>query len=428
MNPSALLIVHRGSPSTPRQVQALRDVGYEPLVLSSAPLDDGAQLRAMCAELGVEHRVIDALVLRTDDVLAAVGADWLRFRFCLAVWDGHRAVMAEINQRLGARDVAPERIRAVQDKQALRASLRERGLTDVATFALDDPELRARLDRGERVMVKPRRGLGSLSMRAVFRWDEVERLRRDFASGAAPGDLFADFYVDNALYAETFVEGREVSIDFVRQRGRTVLASEHEKTVLDFTGATVLERGLASPPVTLDADEVVRAIAQAERVLDALELDEGCYHVDLRLAPWRRWEVIEINTRMGGGLIQESIRQQYGRLLLHDWAQLLDGKTLPARPPARSCGTYFQISYPLSGRPIRSLQKNDLLPAPQMFIAAATPSATRPHFQVAKIGSASRGDREDIGAMVLWRTELAVHKDRVAMFANTEYVTFVYAE
>jgi biotin carboxylase len=427
MNTPVLLIVHRGSPSTPRQVQALRDRGYEPLVLTSAPADDGAAFRAACAELGVDCVVMDALVLELEPVLAALGATWPRFHFCLAVWDGHRALMAAINQRLGAADVAPGVVRQVQDKYSLRRWLAERGLSRVEAFALDDERLRARLAQGERFMVKPRRGLGSLSMRAVTSIAAMEALDQAFRLGCAPEDLFADFFVDNALYAESFVEGVELSIDFVRQGGRSVLTVEHEKTVLDFTGTTVLERGLASPPVTLSERQVHGAIAHAERLLALLQLSEGCYHVDLRLAPWGEWELIEINTRMGGGLIQESIRQQHDRLLLHDWAELLDGKALPQGPLARRCGTYFQISYPHSGRTIARLEKNEELPAPAMFVAAATTPAARPHFQVAKIGAASRGDREDIGAMVLWRTELATHRAAVERFAQQEYTIFHYA-
>src|SRR5512135_2124541 len=116
MNPKALLIVHRGSPSTPRLVGALREKGFEPVVLSSRTFDDGSEFRAVCAELGVDHVIGETIALDREEALRALGDRLDGCQFCYAVWDGQRRLMAELNQLLGAPDVAPSAITHAQDK------------------------------------------------------------------------------------------------------------------------------------------------------------------------------------------------------------------------------------------------------------------------------------------------------------------------
>jgi predicted ATP-grasp superfamily ATP-dependent carboligase len=415
MNAKALLIVHRGSPSTPRLVGAIREKGFEPVVLSSKPFDDGTEFRAVCAGLGVDHVIADSIAVDRAEALRVLGDRLEGCKFCYAVWDGQRRLMAELNELLGAPDVAPAAITLAQDKLELRRMLRSLGLSGIAAFPVTDRALRERLDRGERHIVKPRRGSGSLSTRAVRSWAEVEPMAEAFAKGAGEGDLFAEFFDDNELMAETFFEGRELSVELVRQGGRTLFACEHEKTVLEFTDSTVLERGLASPAIGLTAEEIATATALAERTLEVVGLGEGCYHVELRVGATGHCEIIEVNPRIGGAYIADSVRQQFDRSMTHDWLDMLAGRTPAANGADRRCGTYFQLAYAEQGRRIVALEKNATLPAPELFL------------QMCKLGGIARADREDIAAIALWRTDLAAHRREVERLATNEYISFVYA-
>jgi hypothetical protein len=414
MIPRALFLVHRGPQSTARIVKILREKGFEPFVLSSLPFDGGATFAKLCGELEVVYEIAPTGTLSPETVLG-----WARTlpdcRFCFGVWEGHRHAMALTNRLLGAHDVSPESILLAQDKHLFRKELVARGLSKLRPSLLSDPELRRRLEAGERVIVKPRRGAGSLFTRAVSSWAQAEALQAAFRRGPGENDLFEEFFVDNELAAETFFDGRELSVELIRQGGRTVLACEHEKTVLDFTGDTVLERGLASPAVALSAAEVRAATALAETSLDALGLSDGCYHVELRVGADGACEIIEINPRIGGGFIYESVLLQLERSMLHDWIDTLAGRAVPAFDGERRCGTYFQLAFPDAGRELVALEKRADLPTPEQ------------HIELMKPGSPGRDDREQMAAMTLWRTRLATHVEEVALLAHEEYVTMTYA-
>jgi biotin carboxylase len=409
----ALLLVHRGSRLTAPLVKILRDKGFEPFVLSSVPFDDGAPFRAVCEELGVEHDISTSPVLTADEVLerARTVPDC---RFCFSFWDGQRSVMAQANELLGAHDITPAAARSALDKHLMRAVLVERGLSRLHPFRLDDPRLRERLDRGERHIVKPRRGAGSLCTRSVTSWAEVQAQVAAFGRGPGEADLLAEYYHDNELVAETFFAGREVSFEVIRQGGRTLLASDHERTVLDFAGETVLERGFASPPVYLGADDVDAARALSDRALDALGLADGCYHVEVSVGAGGGCEIIEVNPRLGGQYMFDSVRLQHDRSLIDDWLDVLAGRPVP---PAgeRTCGTYYQAHYLEPSRQVLGSVRNRDMPEPEMYSETFKP------------GSVARADREELGAMTIWKTDLADHNSAVAALMPEEYCSFVYA-
>lgn len=414
MRNRALVIIHRGSPTAARVVAACREKGLEPFVVSSATLDGGAGIRAVCQEAGAGCAVLDEVRLSAESVLRAAGGAPERFAFCLAIWDGHRPVMAAINRRLGARDVTPESVVRTQDKYLLRTRLNERGLSRLAAHRVADPGARRALAGGAPHIVKPRRGSGSLFTRIVRSWEEVEAVQAAFARGPASGDLFEEFFLENELILEQFFDGREFSLEMIRCEGRSVFVCEHEKTVLEFGSAAVLERGFASPTVSLSAERVRAAVEHAEAALEAMELTDGCYHVEIRVDAGGACEIVEINPRIGGGLVSESVRQQFGVSMSRVWIDMLRGAPVAALDRGRTCGTYFQLAYPEESRRVLELRKNDGLPAPEVFV------------QTLKPGAVARGDREDIAAMALWRTDLVTHAALVGTLTANEYVSFVY--
>ncbi|HET8643172.1 MAG TPA: ATP-grasp domain-containing protein [Pseudonocardiaceae bacterium] len=413
----SLLLVSQGSRLTATLVEFLRGKGFEPFVLSSAAPDGGAAFDRVCAKLGVGHAMSGSVNLSAGDVLGQL-RDLPGCAFCFSVFDEQRDVMARANEVLGAHDASPQALELALDKHLMRRRLVERGLSELRPFLLSDPALRERLDRGERHIVKPRRGAGSLCTRVAASWAEVAEQVAAFERGPGEGDGLAAYFAGNELIAETFIDGRELSFEIIRQDGRTRFAIEHEKTQLDFTAETVLERAFASPPVGLTAAEVDAAREHMDRALSALGLDAGCYHVELRVASGQggvRCELIEVNPRVGGGYIYDSVRLQTGRSLGDDWVDVLAGTPVAPTPP-RGCGAYYQSYYPQPGRQVLGVERDESVPEPAMFAELCKPGATL------------RADREDKGAQALWTTGLAGHADQVAALEAAEYVKFVYAK
>jgi biotin carboxylase len=409
----ALLLVHQGSRLTPSLVALLREKGLEPFVLSSATFDGAAAFGKVASELGVGYRVSESAALTVDEVVDTA-RELDDCAFCFTVWDGQRVAMARANEVLGARDASAAAIALALDKHLLRRELVRRGLSRLRPFRLDDAELRERLDRGERHILKPRRGTASLCTRTIESWGDVEEALAVFGRGPGEEDAFIEFYEGNELIAETFFDGAELSFELIRQDGRSVLSLDHERTVLEFTGETVLERAWSSPPVLLTPEQVELARRYVERVMDELGHTHGCYHVEVRVGADDHCELIEINPRAGGQFVVESVRVQLDRSVGHDWIDTLTGT--PVTPAGeRTCGTFFQTHFLEPGRQVLGLERNPNLPAPAVFS-----ELPRPEVPI-------KGDREVIGAMSLWRTELDTHRETVDTLLAEEYCSFIYA-
>jgi hypothetical protein len=334
--------------------------------------------------------------------------------FCLSMADSQRALMAAANQVLGAPDATPEALLNALDKHLMRTTLGGLRLSGIASLKLADPELRTRLAAGEAFVVKPRRGTGSLCVGVVRSWPEVEALRAAFERGPGDQDMMAEYFVGNELIAESYFEGRELSLELVRQGGLDQVLVEHEKTVLEFGAGTVLERGLASPAVGLTDAELAAARTLADQALTALGLTDGCYHVELRVNAAGSAEIVEINPRVAGGLVWDSIRLQYGRSVTEDWIDVLSGD--PVLPLGeRRCGTYMQLAYPGERRQLLGIDRDPGMPTPEVYDEAVSP------------GEVPIAHREFFGATMLWRTELATHRAQVAALQPREYCTFKYA-
>ncbi|MEV6604651.1 ATP-grasp domain-containing protein [Kutzneria sp. NPDC051319] len=405
----ALLLVRRGAPLTRSHVHTLRCKGFEPFALSSLPADGGAQFRRMCADIEVEHAVSQGVTITSDEVAAVVKAvDGLVF--CLTQADSLRPLMAEANRLLGAPDVAPEALVHTLDKHLMRKALN----TTIESLRVTDPVLRQRIEAGETFVVKPRRGVGSLCVGLVREWADVEALQRAFDEGPADADMMAEYFADNELIAESFFDGREISLEIIRRDGVSAYVVDHDKTLIEFGADTVLERGMASPVTILDDEELDRAKTVAQQAMDVLGLTDGGYHVELRVNAEGTAEIVEINPRVGGGMVWESIHLQYGRSITDDWIDVLSGRPVTALGERR-CGTYAQLAYPREQRQLLGVDRNEAMPEPEIYDELITP------------GDVPIAHREYFGALVLWRTKLATHREEVAALVPVEYCDFVYS-
>ena len=409
----ALLLVRRGSALTRSHVHTLRSKGFEPYVLSSRPADGGTRFRLLCERIEVEHSISAGVSITSDEVAAVVEAvDGLVF--CLTQADSLRTLMAEANRLLGAPDAPPEALTGTLDKHLMRKTLAANGLSRVASLPITDPALRQRIEAGEPFVVKPRRGVGSLCVGLVRSWADVERLRRAFDDGPADADMMAEYFTENELIAESFLDGREISLEIIRQDGVDRLVVDHDKTLIEFGEDTVLERGMGSPATIVTDAELARAKAVARLAMDVLGLTDGGYHVEMRVDADGAAEIVEINPRIGGGMVFESIQLQYGRSVTEAWIDVLARR--PVAPLGeRRCGSYAQLAYPREQRQLLGVDRDPGMPEPEIYDELIVP------------GDVPIPHREYFGALALWRTELATHREEVAALVPVEYCTFVYS-
>lgn len=327
MKRAILLLLHLGKSYTEEIAAAAAALDVALVGLSSRPeqpevLDETGRHLADCV-------VTEEAELHSGDVHKAVrelAGRGYRVEAALATFEGYRLLMAECNERLGARDSTAAALRLCLDKYELRRFLFAEGLSEVRVNRLS-PSAVPELDPSARWFVKPVRGASSF---ATFVLDDVgdladlpaiqEQMRADRRMKA----IFMDRY---DFLVEEYVEGPEFSFETVVLDGRVHHLCVHEKARVERLQRTTLEGMSVSPPASIGRDLVLEGADHVTRCLAALEehgLTAGTFHIEVKYWESRkRWEIIEINPRMGGSLINPSTQTVTGCSLLDLWTESL---------------------------------------------------------------------------------------------------------
>ncbi len=323
MTDAVLLLMHQGASFTAEVAAAARARGLALVALSSRPA------RPETFERSREHLadwlLTDGANLAHPDIegiAARFAARGYRVRAAIATFEGYRLLMAELNAALGARDCACDALRACLNKYELRQTLLARGLSAVRCRRLA-PGRKPELERDARWFVKPVRGAASFAAFVLEDGDELAdlpALQRQMRDDAKMAAIFMDQF---DFLAEEYVEGPECSFETIAA-GEAVHLCVHEKARVERCERTTLELMSVSPPVSLATDVVLEGARFVSACLAALNLDAGAFHVEAKY--WtakRRWEIIEINPRMGGSLINASVETVTGTSLLDPWLATL---------------------------------------------------------------------------------------------------------
>lgn len=337
--PALLLFAHQARSYAAMIKDYVRRFDVALLVLSSRPRDarDLTELSALgVARLWhVEDDYLDES--HVGPVLNEARAEGYAVIAALATFEGYRVLMALTNQRLGAIDADPQALRDCMDKYLCREALGEAGLSRARATVLDAGSLDALRVSGRRLFVKPRRGAGSF---ACFLFDDaltIERLatlQRQMREDRAFRAIFAGQF---DFIAEDHLPGDEYSLEVMVADGEAHVIGVHAK-YLDDSSGTTLETGNSLPAPRLSDAQQFAGERYAARCLSALGLREGCYHIEARHDPSDgHWDVIEINVRMGGALINQSIGIFTGGLsMLELWVRALCSVTPHQRKALRA--------------------------------------------------------------------------------------------
>jgi biotin carboxylase len=327
MRDAILLLMHQGRSFTGQAAAAAAKLGYALVALSSQP--DKPEV------LEDTRRHLDDCLVTGTPVLGPADTDGIEGRFAergyvikaaVATFEAYRLLMADINARVGASDSTDKALRLCLNKFELRQLLAERGLSAVRGYRLSPGSLPA-LDPSVTWFVKPVRGASSFAafiLQDPSRLGDLdlaglqEQMRHDHKMAAIFMDNF-DFLV------EEYVEGPEFSFETVLLDDAWHLCV-HEKARVERLERTTLEGMSVSPPSSISNELVLRGADYIARCLG--ELREfglaGVFHVEAKYWATRdRWEIIEINPRMGGSLISDSVEALTGESMLELWMTAL---------------------------------------------------------------------------------------------------------
>lgn len=204
-------------------------------------------------------------------------------------------VAAHINERLGLRGIRPPTARVFTDKYAMRNALRASGVAmpryrEVSTA---DEAAGAAREWGFPVVLKPKRSQASLG---VFKVDAEGELRARFADTARESE-------DGRILVEEFVAGTEVTVEGFSLAGRAHTLAVSEKEHYPFNPCVA--RRLAYPP-RFGPELIERIERTAERVVNALGLEDGINHAEYRVREGVP-HLVEVAARGGGTRIASVI-------------------------------------------------------------------------------------------------------------------------
>lgn len=384
--PALLLFAHQARSYASLIKDYVERLGVALVVLSSRPrdprdLEDLGKL-GVARLWHVDDEYLD--LSHVQPVLAQARAEGLQIIASLATFEGYRVLMAQTNRQLEALDADPDAVRHCMDKYLCRQSLTERGLSRSTATVLDEQTLPRLLASGHRLFVKPRRGAGSF---ACFKLDHtltIDRVRALQAQMREDKAFRAIFAGQFDFIAEDYVPGDEYSLEVLVLGAESYVIGVHAK-YLDDSSGTTLETSNSLPAPRLSDAQQLAGERYVGECLAALRLHEGCYHIEARHDPRSgHWDIIEINVRMGGALINQSVGVFTGGLsMLELWVKTLCSQGFDEREMLRAklgalrestrrrnqdmpYGTVFFSRYGERNRTLETLSISALTPPPDV--------------------------------------------------------------
>ncbi len=292
------------------------------------------------------------------------------------------------------------------------------------------------LDSTKTWFVKPVRGAGSFGCFVLHDPSELRELPGLQAQMRGDGKMSAIFMDRYDFLVEEFIDGPEFSFEVIGAAGACHICV-HEKARMESRGRTTLELLSVSPPVSIGAAAVLEGADFVTRCLDAADLHAGAFHVEAKY--WtakRRWEIIEINPRMGGSLINASVQTVTGCSVLALWVESLlarDDEEIEAirerlravsqltalREGRVTVASIFLTRYGEKGRTVAALD---------LDLDARKPDVLKIHVEPGT--RLADADREIALVDALWRVDparLVEEIDSLDRFA-AEHVRVTYAE
>ncbi|MFI1767650.1 ATP-grasp domain-containing protein [Streptomyces sp. NPDC020800] len=203
------------------------------------------------------------------------------------------ALAARRELGLGGQD--PESVRLVRDKARLRRRLYEHGLSraDGRPVADTDDAAAVAARTGLPLIVKDSAGTGSQHVWLARTTDELSTVLN--VAGRAP--------LRGRLTAEPYFLGPLYSMETLTWEGSTRLLAVSSRVL---SPPPVFREEALALPVTLPGGMAEEAARWIERVLKAVGYTEGFAHTEFILTD-QGFEVVEINPRLGGGLVGEGL-------------------------------------------------------------------------------------------------------------------------
>ncbi|WP_433215071.1 ATP-grasp domain-containing protein [Microtetraspora malaysiensis] len=260
--------------------------------------------------------------------------------------DRYVGITAVIAEALGLRGVGVQAALVCGDKAAQRRVLDPHGLNPAWRCGTTAEELRTAIDQlGSPLIFKLAHSSGGKGAALINERTDLDALLAATKSN----------YIDSSAFVvERYVEGSEHSVTGLVRDGEVVTLAVADK-FLDEAGLSTVATLV---PSALAPQTAVRLHEAARTAVQAVGIQDGGFHVDLRLGPDGP-VVLEVGARLGGDLINSHLVplatagriQPYRELL-----GVLNGEPLPEQAPATAKAAMIIIPVP-EGRVETALER-----------------------------------------------------------------------
>ncbi|WP_025025797.1 ATP-grasp domain-containing protein [Caldalkalibacillus mannanilyticus] len=110
------------------------------------------------------------------------------------------------------------------------------------------------------------------------------------------------------LLIEEYISGREASIELLATEDEMIPLLIHDKVLVSHGETTVYEHLLTVPPVRFTPSEVEAMKQYAVQVAKATGIKNSLCHIEIRYDETRGPQLLEINPRVGGMLVTQSLK------------------------------------------------------------------------------------------------------------------------
>ncbi len=332
------------------------------------------EIRSMSRLLRRLGEVVDVAGLTLEDAAAAIAAarpdGILALADSLLLWTSRVAVLLDLPF------INPHVAEQLTDKHAQRLALQRGGVPVPGFWPIPDPareaDAWAAFEHAARfpAVLKPRRGEGS---RDVVRVESLHELRAQLAEAAsaaareatddasppAGDELVLEEYLRDRPEAAGQPFADYVSVESVVSGGHV----SHLAITGRFPPAEPFRETGFFIPCAFDEDQCAAIAAMATAAVEAIGIDAGVLHTEVKLTPDGP-RVIEVNGRIGGG-VPEMFLDATGVELLPIAIRIALGESIvfDAIPACTQIGYLLYVQAPLAMHTIRAVEGLDELRA-----------------------------------------------------------------
>ena len=286
-----------------------------------------------------------------ENALKAIKDSEVKFDGVFTFYEATIPLVCELSDALGLPGNSAIAANNGRDKNLAREICGKAGINGPKHFHIENESCleAAAAHVGFPAVLKPSSGAGSVGVVRVNNMDDMVKAFNEIVA-----DLKENIFLtwnpgcDVKIMMESYLDGDEFDVDILMWDGESVFGSCSDNWATH--EPYFLETGSSCPSIYSE-DKQQEIIDYSVACVKALGFKQGCFHVELKYTTTQGPMLIEVNPRMGGGVVREFNESVWGVDLFENF--LLSAAGIPINPPcAEQPMTYtshYALNPPVSG-------------------------------------------------------------------------------